>query len=111
MEVKLHVFYTLALDGGELSALHSRHFTTGEIAPDTLCVNFSAGLDKQYQRLDSFLFVTSSRPALGSIWPPFQWVPREKQTECEANHSPPFSTEVNTWRYTSTPPVSSWCVV
>jgi hypothetical protein len=43
---------------------------------------------------------TSSRPALGFIQPPIQWVPGR-----EADHSPPDSAEVKKlWIYTSTPP-------
>jgi hypothetical protein len=56
-----------------------------------------------------FLISTSSRPALGSTQPPIQWVsaalpPGVKRPECEAENSPPTSTEIkNRWVYTSTP--------
>jgi hypothetical protein len=55
------------------------------------------------------LGTTASRPALGPIQPPSQWVPGAlslgvKQPGREADHSPPSSAEVkNWWSYTSTP--------
>jgi hypothetical protein len=58
-------------------------------------------------------FSTLSRPALGSIQPPVQWVPetlslRVKQLGREADHSPPTSAKVKKmWIYTSTPPYAS----
>jgi hypothetical protein len=57
---------------------------------------------------------TASRPALGPIQPPIQWVPAVvspgvKRPWREADHSPPSNVEVkNAWRYTSTPQYSSW---
>jgi hypothetical protein len=56
----------------------------------------------------------SSRPALGSTQPPFQWVPEAlspglKRQGREADHSPPTSAEVKKiWIYTSTVHTSSW---
>jgi hypothetical protein len=53
---------------------------------------------------------TSSRPAVGPIQPPIQWVPGVlssgvKRPGREAHHSPPTSSEVKKiWIYTSTPP-------
>jgi hypothetical protein len=32
--------------------------------------------------------------------------PGVKQVECEADDTPPYSTKVNEWSYTSTPPIS-----
>jgi hypothetical protein len=66
-----------------------------------------------------FLFSTASRPALGLIQPPIQWVPglfslEVTWLECEADHSPPSSAEViNKWSYTSTPQsiFMAWCLV
>jgi hypothetical protein len=61
-------------------------------------------------RIKTFLLSTSSRPILGSTQPPIQWVPGSlspgvKRPECEADHSPQISEEVNkTWIHTSTPP-------
>jgi hypothetical protein len=52
-----------------------------------------------------------SRPPLGLTQSPIQWVPGAlflgvKRPGCEANHSPPCSSEVkNSWRSTSTPPL------
>jgi hypothetical protein len=51
----------------------------------------------------------SSRPALGSTQPPFQWVTGAlsrgiKRQGREADHSPPASVEAKKWIYTSTPP-------
>jgi hypothetical protein len=45
------------------------------------------------------LLVTASRPSLGPTQPPIQWAPwvsslRVKQSEREADHSPPSSAEV-----------------
>jgi hypothetical protein len=57
------------------------------------------------------LFVTASRPVLGPIQPPIQWVPwalsqEVKRPGREADRSPPSSTEVkNAMSYTSTPSV------
>jgi hypothetical protein len=57
----------------------------------------------------NFLFSMSSRPALGTIQPPIEWVPRAlslgvKRQGLEANNSPPTIAEVKkTWIYTSTP--------
>jgi len=59
-------------------------------------------------------FTTSSRPTLGSIQRPIQWVPGALSLQVnlpgrEADHSPPFSAEVkNEWSYTSTLPDASW---
>jgi hypothetical protein len=53
--------------------------------------------------INNFHFSISSRPALGSIQPPIQWVPGDispgvKRHEREADHSPPTSAEVKkTW--------------
>jgi len=61
--------------------------------------------------LGIFLFTTAFRPALGPTQPPIQWVPEAlslgaKQSEREADHSPPSIVEVNiAWSYTSTPPI------
>jgi hypothetical protein len=59
----------------------------------------------------------SSRPVLGPLQPPMQWVTGAlpmvvKRSGSEADHSPPSSAEVkNTWSYTSTPPnTTSWRV-
>jgi hypothetical protein len=58
----------------------------------------------------SRIFSKSSRPTLGSMQPPIQWVPRAlspglKRPEREADHSTPASAEVKKmWIYTSTPP-------
>jgi hypothetical protein len=46
-----------------------------------------------------FLFLTTSRPALGRTQPPIQWVPGDispglKRPKREADHSPPSSAEV-----------------
>jgi hypothetical protein len=52
----------------------------------------------------------SSRPAEGPSKPPTQWVPGlfpgNKTAGAWINHSPLSSTEVNGYRFTSTPPVS-----
>jgi len=52
-----------------------------------------------------FLFGTMSRLALQLTWLPVQCVPRVNQPGCEAEYSPPSSTEVkNMWSCTSTSP-------
>jgi hypothetical protein len=71
------------------------------------------------QGLVIFLFITVSRPAVGSIQPPIQWVPVSlslgvKRSGREADHSPPSSAEVkNAWSYTFTPKYNfmTWCSV
>jgi hypothetical protein len=49
VNVQLHLFLVLALDGGELSALCPRHFTPKERPPGTDriggCTGLRAGLD------------------------------------------------------------------
>jgi hypothetical protein len=61
--------------------------------------------------VESFLFTTASRTALGFTQPPTKLVPgalslRIKRPGREAVHSPPSSAEVkNAWNYTSTPPI------
>jgi hypothetical protein len=62
-----------------------------------------------WQKLGIFLFTTVSRPTLGPIQPPIQWVPGAlsfgvKVLVREADNSPPSSVEVkNAWSYASTP--------
>jgi hypothetical protein len=51
------------------------------------------------QELEIFLITTATRPALGLIEPPIQWVPRAlslevKRPGCEDDHSTPSSAEV-----------------
>jgi hypothetical protein len=59
----------------------------------------------------NLLFSTWSRPALGPIQPPIQWVPRAlspgvKRQGCEADHSHPTSAEVKkTWVYIQPLPI------
>jgi hypothetical protein len=71
---------------------------------------------KSLGRGEIFLLSTSSRPVLGSIQPPTQWVPGGlspgvKRPEREADHLPPTSTEVKkTWTYTYTHTPSWPCV-
>jgi hypothetical protein len=51
-------------------------------------------------RGELFLYITSSRPALGPTQPPIQWVPEAlspggvKPPKGEAEHSPPSSVDV-----------------
>jgi hypothetical protein len=58
-----------------------------------------------------FLFTTASRPGLRLTQPPIQCAPGVlslgvKRQGREADHSPPFSAEVeNAWSYISIPPV------
>jgi hypothetical protein len=52
--------------------------------------------------LGIFLFTSASRTALGPTQHPIQWVPGAlsmgvKRSGCEADHSPPFSAEVEEW--------------
>jgi hypothetical protein len=71
------------------------------------------GLDDQWfksqHRLGICLFITVSRPALGTTQPPIQQVPGAlflgvKRPGREADHSPPSSAEVkNAWSYASAP--------
>jgi hypothetical protein len=56
-------------------------------------------VDVSRQGLGIFLFATASRPAVGLIQPPMQWVPGAlslgvKRPGCEADHSPPSNAEV-----------------
>jgi hypothetical protein len=62
------------------------------------------------QGLGIFLFTTASRPALGPIQPPIQWIQESlslgvKLPGREADHSLPSSAELNNaWSYTSITP-------
>jgi hypothetical protein len=61
-------------------------------------MNRVLGFDSQ-QGLEIFLFITSSRMALGLTQPPIPWVPGVlsmgvKQPGCEADHSSPSSAKV-----------------
>jgi len=64
-----------------------------------------------WRGLGIFLFTTVSRTAVGSTQPPIQRLPGAlslgvKRPGREADHSPPFSAEVNnTWSYIPTPPI------
>jgi hypothetical protein len=66
-----------------------------------------------------FLFATASRPVLGLIQPPMQWVPEApspwvKRPWCITYCSFPSSADVkNTWGYTPTPPYvfMAYCLV
>jgi len=66
-----------------------------------------------------YLFTTTSRPGLGPIHPPVQWVPGAlslvvKRKFCEADHSSISSAGVkNAWSYKYTPPIvfMAWCLV
>jgi hypothetical protein len=57
VEIQLHEFLTLALDGGEWSASHPGHFTYREKAPDTHWIGGwmgpTAGLDEVLKRKNS----------------------------------------------------------
>jgi hypothetical protein len=63
--------------------------------------------------------MTASRPILGPIQPPIQWVsatlsPVIKRPERDANHSRPSSAEVKyAWSYISTPSYTfmTWCLI
>jgi hypothetical protein len=74
---------------------------------------------KSWQGLVTFLFTTTSRPALGLTQPPIQWLPGAlslgvKQLKRETGHSPPSSAEVkNAWSYTfnSQYELKVWCSV
>jgi hypothetical protein len=63
------------------------------------------------QELGIFLFATASRPALDPTQTPIQWVAGDlslgvKRPGSEADHSPPFGSEVkNTWSYTPAPTI------
>jgi hypothetical protein len=61
---------------------------------DWLRAGWPRGRSSSPGRSDIFLFSTSSRPVLGHTQPPIQRVPGVKRPGCEANHSPPTSTEV-----------------
>jgi hypothetical protein len=61
------------------------------------------GLDDD--EVKNFLFSTSSRPALGHIQPPIQWIPGVKRPRREAEHSSPTSAEIKKiCMYISIPP-------
>jgi hypothetical protein len=58
-----------------------------------IATRLRAGFDSR-QGLRIFLSATASRPALGPIQPPVQWVPAVKRPRREADHSFPSSAEV-----------------
>jgi hypothetical protein len=70
-------------------------------------------------QLHSFIFFTSSRPAVGTYQPPTQWIPGilspgVKRQVHEGDHSPPAIAEVKkTWICTSTHPYvfMPWCLI
>jgi hypothetical protein len=70
------------------------------------------GFDSRHGKI--FLVSTASRPVLGPIHPPAQWVsgttsPGVKRPGREADHSPPFSAEVkNGGAIPPLPHMSSW---
>jgi hypothetical protein len=65
-------------------------------------------------KVKDFRFSTSSRPDVGPLQPPFQWVsgalsPGVKRSGCEVDHSPPASAEIKkTLISTSLSHASSW---
>jgi hypothetical protein len=98
VEVKPHRFLVLVLEAGE-----SRDSSLGyELDDPEFDSREGPGI---------FIFITVSRPALGPIQPPIQWLsgalsPGVKRLGREADHSPPSSAEVkNAWSYTSIPPI------
>jgi hypothetical protein len=77
-----------------ISPIHNKYSSTRLY--DSLLVTL--GFDSR-QRLEIFLFTTTSRMALGPTQPPIQWVSGSlsmgvKWPVCEANHSPSSSAEV-----------------
>jgi hypothetical protein len=84
------------------------HMELGERSQysDWLRAGRPTGRSSSPGRGDIFLFSTSSRPVLGFIQSPIQWVPRVLSPGREAHHSPPNNAEVkNTLIYISTPPI------
>jgi hypothetical protein len=79
----------------------------GELSGIALGYGLNEWVFESRQGLRIFLFTIASRPVLGPIQPPIQWVPGAlslgvKQQGCEADHSPPSSAKVkNAWSYTS----------
>jgi hypothetical protein len=73
-----------------------------------VCIVTGCGLDDR--GVEVRVLVGSSRPALGSIQPPIQWIPGAlspgvKRPGRKAGHSPPASAEVKKmWIYTSAHP-------
>jgi hypothetical protein len=98
---------------GILKFVYFQHFFFRNSAVDIVGIATDYGLNHRgvgvRGPVGSRIFSASSRPALGSIEPPIQWVPRVlsrgvKQPGREADHSPPTSAEVKKmWIYTSTP--------
>jgi hypothetical protein len=72
----------------------SSHFSRDSV------VDAATGCELDDQRVgvqvpvESRIFSTLSRPALGSTQPPIQWVPGVKRPGREADHSPPTGAEV-----------------
>jgi hypothetical protein len=92
-----------------LSQINEVYTTPTSLRPTLVGIAIGYGLDDQGVRVritvGSRIFSTSSRPVLGSIQPPIQWVTGLKRPGREVGHSPPASAEVNRmWIYTSTPP-------
>jgi hypothetical protein len=84
--------------------------TARHSSSDGLRAGRPRGRSSSLDRVKSFHFSISSRPALGSTQPSVQWAtgtltPGVKQQERKAYHSPPTSAEVKKMCiYTSTPP-------
>jgi hypothetical protein len=67
-----------------------------------------------WQWPEFFLFISTPRQQLGLTQLIIQWLPRVKQSGCEADNSPPSGVEVkNAWSYTFIPPYvfMAWCFV
>jgi len=77
------------------------------------------GGSESREGLGIFFFTTASRPALGPIKFPIQWVSWApslglKRPGREADHLPPSNTKVkNAWSYTFTPQYvfTAWCLI
>jgi len=60
--------------------------------------------------MEFLLFATASRPVLGPIQPPIQWVPGSlfpgvKRSGCQADHSSSCADVKNVWSCTYTSPI------
>jgi hypothetical protein len=97
-----------------VTAFNTRFFFQADKRIRDGSVGMTSRLPARRQGQETFLYVKASKPAVGPIQPPIQWVqwalaPGAKLSGREADHSPPNSAEVkNREAIPPLPDTSSW---